>query len=141
VFQKFYIPCCNPLGGDILYPLGVVSWVVNFYLSIECEFVLLFPSPFPSGIKLHILFVSMVIRGCHAWANQTQAVSKRNQRGIKLKNLRDVQQLQLCLECFAAFEHDGLDVEDPSQELIDWNPPPMMETLWRVCGLEFSTNL
>jgi hypothetical protein len=41
---------------------------------------------------------------------------------------RDVQQLQLCLECFAAFEHDashhGFEIEDPSRELIDWNSTP-----------------
>jgi hypothetical protein len=71
----------------------------------------------------------MVVHGRRAQANQTPTVPKRNRRDIKLKNLRrDVQQLQLCHECFAASEHDashdGSDVEDPSHELIDWNSPP-----------------
>ena len=118
------------MGGGILYPFGIISWVVNFYLSFECEFVLLFPSPFLSGIKLvselrlHIVLVSMDDCGRRAQANQTPAVSERNQRDIKLKNLRrDVQQPQLCLEHFVA-SHDGSDVEDPSHKLIDWNSPP-----------------
>jgi hypothetical protein len=97
--------------------------------------VLLFSSLFLSGIKLvselmlHIVLVSMAVHGRHAQANQTQAVPKRNWPNIELKNLRrDVQQLQLCLERFAASEHDashdGLDVEDPSHELIYWNSSP-----------------
>ena len=95
----------------------------------------MFPSPFLSGIKLVSelrllkVLISMVVRGCRAQANQTPVVPERNRRDIKLKNLRrDVQQLQLCLEHFAASEHDashdGSDVEDPSHELIDWNSPP-----------------
>jgi hypothetical protein len=71
----------------------------------------------------------MAICGHRAQAMQAPAVPERNQRNIKLKNLRrDVQQLQLCLERFATFErdesHDGSDVEDPSHKLIDWNSPP-----------------
>ena len=107
---------------------------MNLYLSFECEFVLLFHILFRSGIKLvlelrfHIVLVSMAVRGRHAQANQTLAILKGNRRDIKLKNLRrDVQQLQLCLECFAASKHDashdGSEVEDPSHELIDWISP------------------
>ena len=97
--------------------------------------MLLFPSPFLFDIKLvselrfHIVLVSMVVRGRCAQANQTSVVLKRNWCNIQQKNLRrDMQQLQLCLEHFVAFEHDashhGFDVEDPSHELIDWNSPP-----------------
>ena len=97
--------------------------------------MLLFPSPFLSSIKLvleqrlHLVLVSMAVRGRCAQAMQTLAIPERNRRDIELKNLwRDVQQLQLCLERFAASEHDascdGSDVEDPSHELKDWNSPP-----------------
>ena len=55
-FLKFYIPCCNLLDDDILYPFSVISWVVNFYFSFKCEFMLLFLPPFLSVIKeLHDL--------------------------------------------------------------------------------------
>jgi hypothetical protein len=98
----------------------------------------MFQSPFLSGIKLvselrlHIVFVSMAVRGHRAQAMQNPAVPERNRRNIELKNLRkDVQQLQLCLEHFAASEHDafhdGSDVEDHSHELIDWNSPPTFD--------------
>jgi hypothetical protein len=108
---------------------------VNFYISFECKFLLLFPSLFLSGIQLvseltlHIDLVSMAICGHCAQANQIPTVSKSNWRDIELKNLRrDVQRLQLCLEHFVASEHDashdGLDVEDPSHEIIYWNSPP-----------------
>jgi hypothetical protein len=51
VSSLFCIPSCNPLGGDNLYPFGVISWVVNFYLSCVCEFECLFPYSFLSGIN------------------------------------------------------------------------------------------
>jgi hypothetical protein len=81
-------PSLNPLGGDILYPFGIIFWVMNSYLSFVSVLSLLLLLFFFFSVSMSDLHKPLITRSrrtrliyIHLWLGAHQ---------FRIKNIREM---------------------------------------------------